>query len=277
MAIEKYKPTTPGRRKASRNTNVDLTSSHPHKYLTSPIKRKAGRNNQGKITVRHQGGGHKKLYRCVDFKQNKFDIPAKVASIEYDPNRTGRIGLLQYADGEKRYVLLPEGVSKGDVVLTSRKKIEIKMGNRLPIKFIPPGMMIYNLELFPGTGSTVARSAGNGAVIMATEENKSQIKLPSGEMREVSGDCMATVGQVSNAEKRNIRLGKAGRTRWKGIRPRVRGKAMNPVDHPHGGGEGNQPIGLPGPRTPSGKWALGVRTRNKKKKSGVYIMQRRPR
>lgn len=278
MAIEKFKPTTPGRRFAGRDTGEDLTVAKPHKPLLSSLgKNSAGRNNQGKITVRHQGGGHKRLYRALDFLQDKFDIPATVATVEYDPNRSGRIGLLNYADGQKTYMLLPDGVKVGDIVLSSRNKIELKTGNRLPLKFVPVGMMVCNVELEPGKGGELARSAGAGMTVMAVEETRVLIKMPSGEQRYLPAECLATIGQVSNLEKRNIRLGKAGRKRWLGVRPSVRGKAMNPIDHPHGGGEGNQPIGLKGPKTPSGKWALGVKTRRSHRRSDSMIVRRRRR
>ena len=278
MASERFKPAPPGRRVAGRDTGEDLTVDKPHKPLLASFgKKSAGRNSQGKITVRHRGGGHKRLYRALDFLQDKFDIPATVATVEYDPNRSGRIGLLHYADGQKTYTLLPDGVKVGDIIICSKNKIELKTGNRLPLKFIPVGMMVCSVELEPGKGGELARSAGAGITVMAVEETRVLIKMPSGEQRYLPAECLATVGQVSNLEKRNIRLGKAGRKRWLGIRPSVRGKAMNPIDHPHGGGEGNQPIGLKGPKTPSGKWALGVKTRRSHRRSDSMIVRRRRR
>jgi len=275
MPIKKYKPTTPGRRKASVDTFEDITSKTPHKALIVKKNRKAGRNSQGRITVRHRGGGAKKSYRLIDFKRDKYDIPAKVATIEYDPNRGARIALLNYADGEKRYMIASQEIGVGTPVLSSQQKIEAATGNRMPIKHIPIGLFLYNIELVPGNGAKFVRGAGTSAQLMAVEGDKAQIKMPSGEIRLVSKDCSATVGQVSNPDKRRVRLGKAGRTRHKGIRPTVRGKAMNPVDHPHGGGEGRNPIGLKAPKTPWGKPALGVKTRKKKKPSGKDIVRGR--
>ena len=237
--------------------------------------RSGGRNAQGKITVRHRGGGAKRAIRKIDFKRDKFDVPAKVASIEYDPNRGARIALLHYADGEKRYMVSPVGIEVGDNVLSSQKLIEIKTGNALQVQFIPAGIPIYNIELSPGFGGKMVRGAGESAMVMGVEGKYAQIKLPSGEIRLIRKECMCTVGQASNPDKRHIKLGSAGRKRHLGFRPTVRGSAMNPVDHPHGGGEGNQPIGLKRPKTPWGKAALGVKTRKKGKSSDKMILQRK--
>ncbi len=275
MAIKIYKPTTPGRRHSSVNTSKGLTKKRPEKSLIKIVKKKAGRNNQGKITVRHRGGGAKRYYRLVDSKRERFDIPATVTAIEYDPNRSARIALISYEDGVKAYVLAPLDLKVGESVMSSKTKIDIKAGNRMPLSLIPAGMMVHDLEVTPGRGAQMVKSAGLGAQIMASEEGFVQIKLPSGEVRRFSGACMATVGSVGNGEHRHIRWGKAGRMRHKGWRPTVRGKAMNPVDHPHGGGEGNQSIGLTGPKTPGGKPALGFRTRKKNKPSNKYIVKRR--
>jgi len=239
------------------------------------MHKKAGRNNQGKITIRHRGGGVKRHYRVVDFKQQKFDIPGKVISIEYDPNRNARIMLVSYRDGEKCYALAYDGVKVGAQILSSQEKIAPKTGSRMPLAFIPVGMAVHNVELTKGRGGAMVRSAGSSAQLMGIEGKFAQLKLPSGEIRLVHKVCLATIGVVSNPEHKNIRWGKAGRMRHKGIRPTVRGKAMNPVDHPHGGGEGSNPIGLKGPKTPWGKYALGVRTRKNKKYSHHYIIQRR--
>lgn len=275
MPIKRYKPTTPGRRKASVTGFRDITKKEPEKSLVKIKKRKGGRNSRGKITVRHKGGGAKRYYRIIDFKREKFDVPAKVLAIEYDPNRSARIALVQYPGGEKRYIIAPEGLKVGMEIMSSQKRIEIKTGNRLALEFIPIGMMIYNIELTPGKGGEIVRSAGSGATILAVEGGYAHLKLPSGEIRKVPKRALATVGQVSSVDHRTIRLGKAGRSRWLGIRPSVRGKAMNPVDHPHGGGEGRQPIGLKHPKTPWGKPALGARTRRKGKKSDTLIIKRR--
>jgi len=273
MAVKKYKPTTPGRRKSSVDNFSDLTRTKPEKSLVVIKKKKAGRS-KGKITVRHKGGGAKQFIRVIDYKRTKFDIPAKVDSIEYDPNRGARIALLIYADGEKRYMIAPVDLKVGDEVLSSKNKIEIKAGNCMPLEHIPVGVPVYNVELNPGRGGQIARSAGNMVNIMATEEGYTLLRMPSTEIRKVSMKCMATIGQASNPDRRLIRWGKAGRMRHRGIRPTVRGKAMNPVDHPHGGGEGRQPIGLKHPKTPQGKPALGVKTR-RKKSSDKLIVQRR--
>jgi len=238
-------------------------------------KSKAGRNNKGNVTVRHQGSGEKNFYRKIDFKQSKFDVPAKVKSVEYDPNRSAWIVLLCYADGDKRYVIAPEGVKIGDRILTSNKQIPTEMGNRQPLKYMPIGTKIHNIELVPGQGGKIVRSAGSAAILMALSNGFAQIKLPSSERRLVKEDCLATCGSISNADWRYVNWGKAGRLRHRGIRPSVRGKAMAPVAHPHGGGEGHSPIGMKHPKTPWGKPALGVKTRRKKKWTNKYIIQRR--
>jgi large subunit ribosomal protein L2 len=252
----------------------NLAKIEPLKNLTVGFQRAVGRNNQGRITTRHRGGGVKRSYRIVDFKQNKMDVPAKIFAIEYDPNRTTRIARLHYKDGEKRYILAPEGVKAGDYVVTS-EKTKLQPGNRMKLRNIPQGTIVHNIELHPGKGGQAIRSAGSGATVLAHEGDYVQVVLPSSEVRNFHGDCMASIGQLSNAEHSTINIGKAGRNRHLGWRPAVRGTAMNPVDHPHGGGEGRQPIGLKYPKTPWGKHALGVRTRNKKKKSWKFIVRRR--
>lgn len=275
MGVKSVKPTTPGRRQAKFDDFSDITKSKPEKRLVLIKKRSGGRNQQGKITVRHRGGGAKRYIRIVDFKRDKFDIPAKVASIEYDPNRGARIALLSYLDGEKRYIVSPVGLKVGDKILSSSKKIEIKKGNAMPLKYIPAGVAIYNLEMEPGRGAKIARGAGIEVYVMGVEGKYAQVKMPSGEIRLIKKNCLCTIGRVSNPDKRHIKLGSAGRKRRLGIRPTVRGTAMNPVDHPHGGGEGNQSIGLKHPKTPWGKPALGVKTRKKKKRSNDMIIRRR--
>lgn len=252
----------------------NLSKVEPLKKMTVGFKRSKGRNNQGRITTRHRGGGVKRLYRLIDFKQEKMNMPAKVFSIEYDPNRTARIARLHYADGEKRYILAPEGLEVGDEIIVS-EKTDLKPGNRMRLKNIPQGTMIHNIELSPNKGGELVRSAGSGATVLAHEGKHVQVVLPSSEIRRFHGDVMASIGQLSNVEHSSITIGKAGRSRLLGRRPAVRGTAMNPVDHPHGGGEGRQGIGLKYPKTPWGKHALGVRTRNKKKKSGKFIVRRR--
>ncbi|HTM69236.1 MAG TPA: 50S ribosomal protein L2 [Candidatus Binatia bacterium] len=275
MPIKIYRPVTKGRRLSSVDAFSDITKWEPEKSLITAKKRASGRNNQGKITVRHRGGGANRYVRTVDFKQDKYDIPAKVASIEYDPGRGARIALLNYKDGEKRYIVAPQGLTVGETVISSRQLVEIKPGNRMPLSMIPVGVAVHNIELTPGTGGMVARGAGLGAQFMALEGDFAQLKLPSGEVRRFSKDCMATVGMVGNPDHRLVRWGKAGRTRHRGRRPEVRGKVMNPVDHPHGGGEGKHPIGLKHPKTLWGKPALGVKTRDKKKSSWKLIVSRR--
>ena len=272
MAIKKFKPTSPGRRFVTVSAFEEITTDKPEKSLLEPIKKNSGRNNRGKVTVRHRGGGHKKQYRVIDFKRNKDGIPAKVATIEYDPNRSARIALINYADGEKRYILAPLGLSVGMTVI-SGPTADIKVGNTLPLKNIPLGTMIHNLEIYPKGGGQLVRSAGTAAQLMAKEGKYAHIRMPSGEMRLLLQECRATIGQVGNVDHENITVGKAGRQRWLGIRPTVRGVVMNPVDHPHGGGEGRSPIGR-NPVTPWGKPALGARTR-KKKPSDRLIVKRR--
>ncbi len=273
MAIKNYKPTTPGLRKMSTLVNTEITKSTPEKSLTVTRKKNSGRNNQGKITVRHQGGGVKRKYRIIDFKRNKFDVPGTVASIEYDPNRTANIALINYADGEKRYIIAPKNLSVGDQIM-SGENADIKPGNALPIMSIPVGTVIHNIELRPGKGGELARSAGTSAQILGRETNYVLVRLSSGEQRKVLGTCMATVGEVGNEDSSLVKIGKAGRKRHMGIRPTVRGSAMNPNDHAHGGGEGRAPIGRKQPMTPWGKPALGIKTR-KKKESDKMILRRR--
>ena len=273
MAIKNYKPTTPGRRKMSALVNEEITSRTPEKSLTVTIKKSGGRNNQGKITVRHQGGGEKRKYRIIDFKRNKQNVPGKVVSIEYDPNRTANIALITYADGEKRYIIAPKGLEVGTSI-ESGENVDIKVGNALPIMNIPIGTMIHNIELRPGKGGELARSAGSSAQILGREDNYVMIRLSSGEQRKVLGTCMATVGVVGNEDSSLVKVGKAGRKRHMGIRPTVRGSVMNPNDHPHGGGEGRAPVGRKAPVTPWGKPALGLKTR-KKKQSDKFIVRRR--
>lgn len=274
MGIKKVKPTTPGRRQITFDDFADITATKPEKSLVLSKKSTGGRNSSGKITVRHRGGGVKRYVRLIDFKRDKFNIPATVATIEYDPNRGARIALINYADGEKRYIIAPVSLKVGDKIISSKELIEIKPGNAMPVKFIPAGIAIYNIELEPGRGGKIARSAGNAAHVMGVEAKNAQIKMPSGEIRLVKKDCLCTVGQSSNPDKAHIVLGKAGRSRLLGIRPTVRGTAMNPNDHPHGGGEGNQSIGLRFPKTKWGKPAMGIRTR-KKKHSDKLIIKRR--
>lgn len=275
MGIKKVKPTTPGRRGASFEDFSDITKTEPEKSLIKIKKRRGGRNAQGKITVRHRGGGARRYIRIVDFKRDKFDIPAKVASIEYDPNRGARIALLNYKDGEKRYIIAPMNLKVGMEIVSSKKQLEINTGNAMPIEYIPAGIPVYNVELNPGQGGILARGAGNSISVMGTEGLYAQIKMPSGEIRLIRKECLCVVGQVSNLDKRHVKIGNAGRKRLLGIRPTVRGTAMNPVDHPHGGGEGNQSIGLKHPKTPWGKPALGVKTRKKGRHSDKLIISRR--
>ena len=273
MAIRNYKPTTPGRRKMSALINEEITTSTPEKSLVVTVKKNGGRNNQGKITVRHHGGGEKRKYRIIDFKRNKLNVPGSVASIEYDPNRTANIALINYADGEKRYIIAPKGLTVG-MKIESGENADIKVGNALPIMNIPVGTMIHNVELRPGKGGELARSAGSSAQILGREGNYVMIRLSSGEQRKVLGTCFATVGEVGNEDSSLVKVGKAGRSRHMGIRPTVRGSVMNPNDHPHGGGEGRAPVGRKAPMTPWGKPALGLKTR-KKKQSDKFIVRRR--
>lgn len=275
MALKAYKPTTPGRRFASTVDTSYLTRKRPEPSLITIVKKKAGRNNQGKITVRHRGGGVKRYYRAIDFKRTKYDSDATVVAIEYDPNRSAHIALLNYEDGERSYIIAPKGLTSGDRIRSSKGPLEIKVGNRLCLEHIPPGVLIHNVELLPGKGGQFVRSAGNAAQLMSLEGNIASLRLPSGEVRIFSPMCAATIGEVGNADHQNVRFGKAGKKRLLGWRPTVRGKAMNPVDHPHGGGEGNVAIGLKHPKTPTGKPALGVRTRRKKKASSKLILKRR--
>jgi len=274
MGIKKYNPTTPGLRGMTVSTFEEITGKSEIKTLMAPVKKNSGRNSYGKITVRHRGGGAKRQYRVIDFKRNKDGIPAKVASIEYDPNRSANIALLVYADGEKRYIIHPEGLKVGDKVL-SGAGADIKPGNCLPLENIPLGTIIHNVEMKPGKGAQMVRSAGASAQLMAKENGFAQIRLGSGEVRMVTLNCKATIGSVGNADHENVKIGKAGRKRWMGIRPTVRGVVMNPCDHPHGGGEGKSPVGMPSPVTPWGKPALGYKTRKKGKASDKYIVRRR--
>jgi large subunit ribosomal protein L2 len=273
MPIKQYKPTSPGRRGASGHSFDEITRSKPEKSLLAPLRRQAGRNNQGRITVRHRGGGAKRRFRIIDFRRDKTGVPGKVASIEYDPNRSGRIALVHYADGEKRYILWPAGVKVGDTVVAG-PTAEIKPGNALPLRNIPSGTVIHNLELHKGKGAQLVRGAGGAAQLLAREGDYALVRLPSGEVRRILADCMATIGQVGNVEHSQVKLGRAGRKRLMGRRPHVRGTVMNPRDHPHGGGEGRAPIGLPGPRSPWGKPTLGARTR-RRKDTNKYIVRRR--
>ena len=274
MPIKQYKPTSAGRRGASGESFSDITTSKPEKSLTVAKKKHGGRNNRGLITVRHRGGGARQKLRIIDFKRDKTGVPGRVATIEYDPNRTSRIALINYVDGEKRYILAPVGLEVGSMIQAG-PNAEIRVGNALPLRNMPSGTVVHNIELIAGRGAQIVRSAGGSAQLMAKEEKYCLLRLPSGEMRRVPSDCMATVGQVSNPEHALVKLGKAGRSRWLGRRPEVRGSAMNPVDHPHGGGEGKAPIGHPGPKTPWGKPTLGYRTRGKKKQSDRLIVRRR--
>lgn len=273
MGIKKLKPTTPGSRFRSNYTFDEVTKTKPEKSLTVSLKKSGGRNNQGRITARHIGGGHKRKYRLIDFKRNKFGVPAKVFSIEYDPNRSARIALLHYVDGEKRYILAPNGLKVGDKV-SSGPGSEIAVGNALPLKEMPLGSFVHNVELKPGKGGQLGRSAGTSLQLMAKEGDYVQLKMPSGEIRMIRNNCMATYGEVGNAEKENISLGKAGRNRWLGKRPHVRGVAMNPVDHPMGGGEGKS-SGGGHPVSPWGQKAKGLKTRKQKKESNRFIIKRR--
>ena len=274
MAIRHFNPVTPGQRKKSTLVNEELTKTAPEKSLLKAKNKKSGRNNQGRITVRHQGGGAKQKYRLIDFKRNKHDIEGTVASIEYDPNRSANIALINYADGEKRYIIAPKGLKVGTKIV-SGENVDIKVGNALPIMNIPVGTVIHNIEMRPGKGAQIARSAGQSAQILGREERYVLVRLSSGETRKILGTCMATIGEVGNEDYSLVRLGKAGRTRHMGIRPTVRGSVMNPNDHPHGGGEGRAPVGRKQPMTPWGKPALGYKTRKNKKSSNKLIVTRR--
>ena len=273
MALKVYRPTSPGRRGMSGSTFEEITRDKPEKSLVKPLKKRAGRNNQGKITVRHRGKGVKRRLRVIDFKRDKIDIPGRVAAIEYDPNRSARIALIYYVDGEKRYIIAPLGLNVGNMIMAG-SKAEIKPGNTLPMKNIPSGTQIHNIELQRGKGGQVVRSAGVAAQLMVKEGDYVLIRMPSGELRRIRSECIATIGQVGNIDHQNIKWGKAGRRRWLGWRPSVRGSVMSPRDHPHGGGEGRSPIGMPGPKTPWGKPALGYKTR-KPKASDRMIVKRR--
>ena len=273
MPLKVHKPTSPGRRGMTGATFEEITKKKPEKSLLKPLKRKAGRSNQGRISVRHRGGGAKRMLRIIDFKRDKLNVAGEVASIEYDPNRSARIALINYADGEKRYILAPLGLKVGDTIIAGGDA-EVKTGNALPLKLIPTGTAIHNIELYRGKGGQLARSAGQSAQLLAKEDSYALVRLPSGELRRIHIECFATIGQVGNVDHQHIKLGKAGRRRHLGWRPTVRGSAMTPRDHPHGGGEGKSPIGLPGPKTPWGKPALGYRTR-KNKVSDSMIVKRR--
>ena len=273
MALKRYKPTSNGLRFRTTPSFEEITTDTPEKSLLDGVKKTGGRNSYGRITVRHIGGGNRQKYRIIDFKRNKDNIPAKVATIEYDPNRSSYIALLNYADGEKRYILAPLGLAVGDTVV-SGDNVEIKVGNCLPLDNIPVGSVVHNIEFQPGRGGKIARSAGNSAQYMAKEGNYATLRMPSGEMRKVPVTCRATIGQIGNTEHEIVALGKAGRKRHLGVRPTVRGSVMNPVDHPHGGGEGKSPVGHAGPMTPWGKPALGYKTRKKKNRSNKFIVKR---
>lgn len=274
MAIKNYKPTTPSRRNMSVTDYSELSKVAPEKSLLRPLNKKAGRNNYGRITVRHRGGGNRRKYRIIDFKRRKFDVPGKVLTLEYDPNRSSHIALIEYADGEKRYIIAPQGLKVGQEIMAG-EHADIKLGNALALSNIPVGTFIHNVELYPGKGAQLARAAGNMAQLMAKEGKLALLRLPSGELRNVPIECMASIGQVGNIDHENVKIGKAGRKRNMGWRPTVRGSVMNPCDHPHGGGEGKSPIGRPGPTTPWGKPALGYKTRSKKNRSDKYIVKRR--
>ena len=273
MAVKIYKPKTPGQRHKTSYTFEEITKTTPERSLLVPLKRRAGRNSYGRVTVRHRGGGEKRQIRIVDFKREKFGIPAKVSAIEYDPNRTARLALLVYADGEKRYIIAPVGLKVGDTLL-SGPQADIRVGNNLPLSNIPVGTMIHSVELQPGKGAQMARSAGTSAQLLAKEGKYAQVRLPSGEVRLVLQECSASIGQVGNVEHSNIKLGKAGRKRHMGRRPEVRGTAMSPRDHPHGGGEGRSPIGMPGPKSPWGKPTLGYKTRRNKRTDQFIVRHR---
>lgn len=274
MGIKKVKPTSPGKRNLTYLDKSDLTKKEPEKSLVVGLKKKGGRNNQGKITIRFRGGGAKRLLRIIDFKRDKDGVPGKVSSIEYDPNRSARIALIKYLDGEKRYIIAPVGLNVGDTIV-SGENVPLKPGNSTYIRNIPIGTVIYNIELKPGKGGQIARSAGSQAQILSKDEKYAQVKMPSGEIRLINVNCRATIGQVGNLDHINLQLGKAGRRRNLGKKPHVRGAAMNPVDHPHGGGEGRAPVGHPSPLSPWGKPTIGKKTRKKKKPSSVYIVKRR--
>jgi large subunit ribosomal protein L2 len=272
MPIKIYRPTSAGRRNTSVSTFEEVTKSTPERSLLAPLRRKGGRNNTGQVTTRHQGGGHKRRYRIIDFRRDKLNVPGRISAVEYDPNRSARIALVVYQDGDKRYILAPNGLKVGDPVV-SGPNVDIRPGNALPIRNIPLGTVIHNIELYPGRGGQLVRSAGNAAQLLAKEGSRAQVRMPSGEVRYIDLNCMATIGQVSNPDHANVSLGKAGRSRWLGIRPTTRGVAMDPSSHPHGGGEGRSPIGMKSPKTPWGKKALGVKTR-RNKRSNKSIVRR---
>jgi len=274
MGIKKYNPTSPGRRQMTVLTFEEVTKDKPEKSLTVSLNKTGGRNVYGRITVRHRGGGHKRKYRIIDFKRDKDGVPGKVASIEYDPNRSAYIALIHYLDGEKRYIIAPYGLKVGDII-ESGENVDIKVGNALPLYNIPVGTFIHNIELVAGKGGQLVRAAGSMAQLIAKEGDYVQVRMPSSEVRRIRSNCRATIGQVSNLDHENVTIGKAGRSRWLGIRPTVRGSVMNPVDHPHGGGEGKAPIGHPGPMTPWGKPALGYKTRKKNKSTNKMIVKSR--
>ncbi|EGL82012.1 ribosomal protein L2 [Caldalkalibacillus thermarum TA2.A1] len=274
MGIKKYKPTSPGRRNMTVSTFEEITTDQPEKSLLAPLTKKAGRNNQGRITTRHRGGGHKRKYRIIDFKRDKDGIPGRVATIEYDPNRSANIALIHYFDGEKRYIIHPKGLKVGDII-ESGPQADIKVGNALPLENIPVGTVIHNIELKPGKGGQLVRAAGTEAQLLGRDGDYAIVRLNSGEVRMIRKECRATIGQVGNVDHELVRIGKAGRARWLGRRPTVRGSAMNPVDHPHGGGEGKAPIGRKSPMTPWGKPTLGYKTRKKNHPSDKYIIRRR--
>lgn len=274
MAVKKFKPTTPSRREMAVNSFSEITKSTPEKSLLESLKKNAGRNNTGRITVRHQGGGNRRKYRKIDFKRNKVDMEATVIGIEYDPNRSANIALIEYTDGERAYIIAPLGLTDGDKVISSATA-DIKPGNCLPISSIPVGTLIHNIELHPGKGAQLVRAAAMSAQLMAKEGKYAHVRMPSGEMRLIAVNCRAVIGQVGNLDHENVKLGKAGKARHLGQRPEVRGSVMNPCDHPHGGGEGKSPVGRPGPVTPWGKPALGYKTRNKKNKNDKFIVKRR--
>jgi large subunit ribosomal protein L2 len=273
MAVKVYKPTSAGRRGMTGHSFEEITKSRPEKSLTEALRKHGGRNHSGRVTVRHRGGGHKRRYRIIDFKRDKYDVPAQVIAIEYDPNRTARIALVEYEDGERRYIIAPLGLKVGDRVANG-ELTQLRTGDALPIRDIPVGTLIHNIELLPGKGGQLARSAGSSAQLLAKEGAYAQVRMPSGEMRLISDRCQATIGQVGNTDHSNVKLGKAGRKRWMGIRPTVRGSAMDPASHPHGGGEGRSPIGMPGPKTPWGKPALGKKTRTNHR-TDKFIVRRR--
>jgi len=272
MAIKIYRPTSAGRRNTSVSTFEEITRSTPERSLLAPLRRKAGRNNRGVVTTRHQGGGHKRRYRIIDFRRNKFNVAGRVDSVEYDPNRSARIALIVYTDGEKRYILAPNGIKVGDTIM-SGQTADIRTGNAMPIRYIPLGTTIHNLELYPGRGGQLVRSAGNAAQLLAKEGTMAQVRLPSAEVRYIDMNCLATIGQVSNVDHANVSLGKAGRKRWLGVRPGSRGVAMDPSSHPHGGGEGASPVGMKHPKTPWGQPALGKKTR-RNKRTNKFIVRR---